>query len=244
MEKAVFLFDRTGIMAQPWLNAGVECWLFDGQHAPGVHRDADNPLLVRVGTWFTPFDPSQATAIAKTVGEGVIFIASFAECTDLTCTGARWWPAKLEADPLFQEKAVDLAKLVYRVARRCWWLNGFKANSMPAWMLENPAISRLNTMWRRPDHKFHPSDYGGYLPEDDAHPLYPDVYPPRDGYNKLTGIWCGGNFNMPAHKPVNGVKHNPGWKHCGGKSLRTKNIRSCTPRGFAQAVFDANYLPL
>ena len=26
----------------------------------------------------------------------------------------------------------------------------------------------------------------------------------------------------------------------GGKSLKTKNIRSATPRGFAQAVFEAN----
>lgn len=29
----------------------------------------------------------------------------------------------------------------------------------------------------------------------------------------------------------------------GGKSLRTKNIRSATPRGFARAVFEANTLP-
>ena len=31
----------------------------------------------------------------------------------------------------------------------------------------------------------------------------------------------------------------PAWK-LGGKSLRTKNIRSATPRGFAKAVFAAN----
>ena len=29
----------------------------------------------------------------------------------------------------------------------------------------------------------------------------------------------------------------------GGKSQRTKNIRSATPRGWARAVFEANYLP-
>ena len=52
MKKAIFLFDRTGIMAQPWLNAGVECWIFDGQHQTGAHRDPVNPLLVRVGMWF------------------------------------------------------------------------------------------------------------------------------------------------------------------------------------------------
>ncbi|EDM9771429.1 Dcm methylase [Salmonella enterica subsp. enterica serovar Corvallis] len=239
LKKAIFLFDYTGIMAAPWLAGGYECWLFDGQHKPGVHRDPVNPRLVRVGMWFEAFKRGQATEIARMVGAGVVFVASFAECTDLTCTGARWWPEKRAADPEFQEKAADLAMLAHRVARRCWWVNGFLRPSV-AWMLENPAISRLNTMWRRPDHKFHPYEYGGYLPEDDKHPLYPEVYPPRDGYNKLTGIWCGGPFVMPEQRPVEGVKHNPGWKHCGGKSLRTKNIRSITPRGFAQAVFEAN----
>lgn len=29
-------------------------------------------------------------------------------------------------------------------------------------------------------------------------------------------------------------------KKLGGRSLKTKNIRSATPRGFAQAVFEAN----
>ncbi|ELP3923328.1 DNA cytosine methyltransferase [Escherichia coli] len=238
LKKAIFLFDYTGIMAAPWLANGYECWLFDGQHEPGIHRDPDNQLLVRVGVWFEPFKVEQATEIARMVGPGVVFIASFAECTDLTCTGARWWPEKAAADPQFQEKAIRLARLVHLVARRCWWIDNF--NYFPAWMLENPAISRLNTMWRRPDHKFHPNEYGGYLPENDAHPLYPDVYPPRDGYNKLTGIWCSSNFIMPERKPVDGVKHNPGWKHCGGKSKRTKNIRSATPRGFALAVYEAN----
>jgi len=33
-----------------------------------------------------------------------------------------------------------------------------------------------------------------------------------------------------------------GWKNCGGKSIKTKNIRSATPRGFAKAVFIANAL--
>ena len=37
--KAIFLFDYTGIMAKPWIDAGYECWLFDGQHEPGVNRD-------------------------------------------------------------------------------------------------------------------------------------------------------------------------------------------------------------
>lgn len=30
------------------------------------------------------------------------------------------------------------------------------------------------------------------------------------------------------------------YKKLGGKSLKTKNIRSATPRGFARAVYQAN----
>ena len=29
---AVFLFDVSGVMAQPWLDAGYECWIVDIQH--------------------------------------------------------------------------------------------------------------------------------------------------------------------------------------------------------------------
>lgn len=31
MKKAIFLFNRSRHMLQPWLNAGYECWTFDGQ---------------------------------------------------------------------------------------------------------------------------------------------------------------------------------------------------------------------
>ena len=46
---------------------------------------------------------------------------------------------------------------------------------------------------------------------------------------------------MPEKKPVevdNGYSDQH--KKLGGKSLKTKNIRSATPREFAQAVFEAN----
>lgn len=233
MKKAIFLFDYTGVMARPWLAAGYECWLFDGQHPKGVSREG---ALVKVGMWFDAGAiNSHALYITQLVGHGVEFIASFAECTDLTTTGARWWAEKRLADPEFQDKAVRLADMVRVVAEHC-----HSKGPIPRWMLENPAISALNTLYRRPDHKFHPYEYGGYLPLDDQHPFYPEVYPPRDGYNKLTGIWCGGGFVMPGRKPVPHIAHNPGWAKCGGKSTRTKNIRSCTPRGFAEAVFRFN----
>ena len=50
---------------------------------------------------------------------------------------------------------------------------------------------------------------------------------------------------MPAAKPVvcsdyYGNGYSKPMMKLGGKSQKTKNIRSATPRGFAQAVFEAN----
>ena len=31
-QSCIFLFDLTGVMAQPWLEAGYDCWIVDMQH--------------------------------------------------------------------------------------------------------------------------------------------------------------------------------------------------------------------
>jgi hypothetical protein len=226
---AIFLYDLTGLMAQPWLDAGYECWLFDGQHQEGITRKGN---LFKVGMWFHHDQiEKHAADIARMVGGTADFVFGFPECTHLTVAGAKHFAKKSEANPHFQLEAVNLAKLVALVADEC---------GCDRWALENP-VGVMSSIWRKPDFTFHPCDYGGYLSEDDAHPAYPDIYPPRDAYNKKTCIWAGDDFVMPSHRAIEpSSKDNPGWKKCGGKSTRTKNIRSSTPRGFAQAVFLAN----
>ena len=89
--KAVFLFDYTGIMAQPWLDAGYECWCFDGQHEPGVTKDGNH---VKVGMWFDPYKKLQhAKEILELVGSAE-FVFGFPECTNLTVAGARHFSKK------------------------------------------------------------------------------------------------------------------------------------------------------
>lgn len=228
--KAIFLYDFTGVMAAPWLEAGYECWRFDGQHPEGISRKGRD---VTVGMLFDPYNVhNHAREIAEMVGEGVELVFGFPECTELTVAGARWWEGKRDKNPAFQDEALWLCQLVELTAAECGGV---------AWAFENPARSWLCSNYRSPDHVFHPCDYAGYLPPDDIHPLYPDIYPPRDRYNKETGIWLGGGFSLPRLRHLAALeKDNPGWKKCGGKSTRTKNIRSCTPRGFAQGVFLAN----
>ncbi|MEL7293823.1 MAG: Dcm methylase [Pseudomonadota bacterium] len=231
MKKAVFLYDYTGIMAQPWLDAGYECWCFDGQHELGITREGNH---VKVGMWFDAYRTSEhVKQIKEMVGDAEIVIG-FPECTDLTVAGARHFKSKAEKNPAFQAEAVELARLVMYLA------DEFNC----PYALENP-VGVMSSIWRQSDFSFNPCDYSGYLPEDDKHPLYPNVYPSRDRYNKNTCIWSGNGFVMPERKRIEPLyKENPGWKHCGGKSLKTKNIRSATPRGFAKAVFEFNGLTL
>jgi hypothetical protein len=107
--------------------------------------------------------------------------------------------------------------------------------------IENP-VSVISTFWRKPDHIFHPFEYGGYLPEDDIHPQYPEYIVARDAYPKKTCYWTGNGFVMPPKKPV---PVSPGYSKqqllLGGKSQRTKRIRSLSPRGIAAAIYEANH---
>ena len=229
MKKAVFLYDYTGIMTQPWLDAGdFECWIFDGQHVPGITCEGN---LVKVGMWFDAYKTSEhVEQIKNIVGDGVCFVFGFPECTDMAVSGAAHFAKKEKQNPAFQAESCELARLVMYVgdAFRC------------AWAAENP-VSVLSTLWRKPDYSFHPYEYGGYLPSNDVHPAYPEYIKPMDAYLKKTCIWSGNRFVMPSKKPVNvDPGYSDQYKKLGGKSLKTKNIRSATPRGFAKAVFLAN----
>ena len=234
MKKAIFLFDYTGIMAQPWADTGYLCYCFDGQHPEGVTPGPHKNIL-NVGMWFSNDAKGRDQErdiqnILAVTGNNVSFVFGFPECTDLAVSGAAHFAQKRAVNPLFQYEAMMHFYLIEALA------NGLNCK----WALENP-VSVAASLWRKPDHYFHPHEYGGYLPEDDAHPLYPEYIKPRDAYPKKTGIWGGNGFVMPEKKPVH---VEPGFsdqhKKLGGKSLKTKNIRSATPRGFALAVQQCN----
>jgi hypothetical protein len=239
MQKVLSLFDLTGNMVRPWAEAGHTCFIVDTQHElEGIIETFPSGGSIRALN-LDLSDPEVCTYLADLVRPDIIF--SFPPCTDLAVSGARHFKAKAERDPAFQSKATELAMSAYYVAINTIDLTGH----YPAWFAENP-VSVLSTLWRKPDHAFNPCDYGGYLsPSEYEHPQYPDVIPARDAYTKRTCLWTGGDFKMPAPMPVEpetaGVgETTPLHAKLGGKSMRTKNIRSATPRGFAKAVYLAN----
>jgi hypothetical protein len=234
----ISFFDYTGAAVEPWANAGFECYCFDIQH------DETPRTVSYIGGGSVTFERADlssketyADLIDGFAGRDIRMVFGFPPCTDLAVSGARHWQRKREADPMFQERAILMAVHVATFAN---------AMGVP-YAIENP-VGALCTQWRKPDHKFQPYFFGGYLSEEDAHPLWPNVIPARDAYTKATCLWTGNGFVMPEQRPVvpvviwfeNGKSGSPQWAKLGGKSLRTKNIRSATPRGFAQAVFEAN----
>lgn len=222
------LFDGSGLMAQPWAEAGHTCYCLNydgadhGDYARlGAKVEHDN--IHYINEWIdNKFDFEVAPDI----------IFAFPPCTDLAVSGAAHFETKRKKNPTFQVEAVITCKVAARLAK--------KYNA--PYMIENP-VSVLSSLWRKPDYVFNPNEYGGYLPEDDTHPMFPDVIPARDAYVKKTCLWAGNGFVMPDVAEVAvGSGDNPGWAKLGGKSARTKTIRSLTPRGFAKAVYEANHV--
>ena len=234
--KAVLsLFDLTGEAVKPWADAGYQCFIFDMQHTEeSIQQATTGHLYIRkvggdASTWAEPIaDIFSAYDVSIILG--------FPPCTDLAISGNRWRVAKAEANPNYIADAMSLVYIARDIA---------EAYQVP-FMIENP-VGLVSSEWKKPDYIFQPCHYGQYLPEDDTSP-YPDIIPARDAYTKKTCLWTGNGFVMPEARGVepekfqdkNGLNYSgPAFK-LGGKSLRTKNIRSATPRGFARAVFLAN----
>lgn len=149
------------------------------------------------------------------VGNGVRYCIGFGfpPCTHLAASGARWFKGKgLRA----------LSEAIELVARCAEILD----EAGCPWMIENP-IGSLGTYWRQPDSRFDPCDYAGYLADPDP-----------DAYTKRTCLWVGNGFNVPLPRPVFPVHGSK--MHLLPPSDDRANLRSETPGGFAQAVFEAN----
>lgn len=229
MGNIVCLFDYTGNMGRPWAHAGHTVHCYDLQH----HGTKTELVGDRGGSIvFHECDIMKDGLLFELQALNPIFCAAFPPCTDLAVSGSRWFASKACADPRYRTKAMNM---VYRSR------DLFEALGAP-WLIENP-VSVISSEWRKPDYTFNPCDYGGWLPENDVHPQFPSIIPPRDAYTKRTCLWTGSGFVMPQRRPVPidtaqaSVMH----RKLGSKSTRTKNIRSATPRGFADAIMRANY---
>lgn len=139
-------------------------------------------------------------------------------CTAFSGAGAKHWAAK-EAEGNTQLLAgmaiVDACLRIVHAHKPMWWV------------LENP-VGRLKDFIGYHRCTFNPNEYAGYLGDGWE----------EDAYTKRTCLW--GTFSIPVtdeRPPVQGSKMHMKY---GGKSDRTKEMRSMTPRGFSKAFFESN----
>jgi len=194
------LCDRTGIMLEPWAQAGFDCMAVDIRHTGVRHEKGINFIGADVRYWLPP--PRRYA---------IVF--AFPPCTDLSVSGARWFQGK------GMNGLTEAIELVESCRRICEW-------SEAPWMIENP-VSTLSSYWRRPDFFFDPCDFGGW------------IEPPSDHYKKKTAVWAGNGFRRPQKRRVEAL-HTERRIHNLPRTPDRGDIRSITPRGFAQAVFAAN----
>ena len=223
--QVVSLFDASGLAVMPWAEAGYDVYCYDLLNDGETLKIGKGSIKFIHWNALTDYIYFKFGALGK-----VVFVCGFPPCTDLAVSGAAWFETKRLENPKFQKNALDLALIVKEIGER------FEC----PWFFENP-VSVISTLWRRPDHIFHPYEYGGYLPEDDVHPIWPEYINARDAYPKKTCYWSGGGFVMPEKKPIKieegySIQH----RKLGGKSKKTKSIRSMSPRGIGIAVFKAN----
>lgn len=207
----IVLCDLNGIIGDPWRNSGYEVIEVDPQ------RENNGTIIKMIPT------------ISKAIISGKVkFVCGFPPCTDVAVSGAAHFENKRNKDKHFQAKAALVAEQCRMIGEIC---------QVP-WFFENP-VSVFASIFGKPQYIFHPWEFGGYLPDNDIHPEYPEYILPRDAYPKKTCLWSGGGFELPDKKPVE-IADGYSLQHSklGGKSLKTKNIRSATPRGFAKAIFE------
>jgi len=230
--QVISLYDFTGEALKPWAEMGYECFAYDIQHDAYFN---EGPVTDSYGIRYIKADLYNSDTLMDIVNRHkgkACFLSAFPPCTDLAVSGAPHFKKKLEADPNCQKFATDNAICAANVGELL---------NVP-YYVENP-VSRLSTLWRKPDYIYHPYEYGRYIALSEAeHPLYPEYIAPRDAYSKKTCLWTGGGFTMPAKLSVDCESFGSSRQHrkLGGKSLKTKNIRSATPRGFSVAVALAN----
>ncbi len=131
-------------------------------------------------------------------------------CTDFAGSGAQYWSIK-DKDGRTDTSLSLIDKTLEIIS---WY------PELRFWALENPVgrLQKLRPQLGKPWY-FQPHWYG-------------------DAYTKKTGLW--GSFNKDL--PKNEVQPDPkSWiMKLGGKSERTKELRSMTPLGFAKAFYSAN----
>jgi hypothetical protein len=233
------LFDYSGAWSEPFMDAGWDV----------IHWD------IKLDE-FCDVNNIDSAETALELFENVDGILAAVPCTDFAVSGAQYWPKKDESGQT--ALSIELVRQVQRLAN-LFTPTDIEYEGTFFWSMENPVgrIGKLFPELGQP-YYFNPCDFAGYLnlTRSDHNEL--DRIRRKDGmnvtreevefvikceaYTKKTGLW--GDFNHKLIKypvePVRTCKQGSPIQTFGGKSSKTKEERSYTPRGFAKAFYNAN----
>lgn len=137
----VSLYDLTGNMVRPWVEAGYKALIVDIQHPPGlIEREP--------GIWTLQADLRRGFVTPPPIDGLIAFVSAFPPCDHLAVSGARWFQGK-------GLRALSLSIDLFATAAE------FCEASGAPYMIENP-VSTISTYWRKPDHAFDPCDYTAF----------------------------------------------------------------------------------
>jgi len=145
---AVFLFDITGIMAEPWLDAGYECWTVDIQHP--VAYDTDGVTII--GRLHKKHADLMVPLLLPIDRDRIAFVFAFPPCDHLAVSGARWFKGK------GLRRLAQGVSMFATAVEFCEW-------SQAPYGIENP-VSSISSYWRKPDHYFSPHHFTGWFSGD------------------------------------------------------------------------------
>jgi hypothetical protein len=138
MKTVVSLYDLTGNMVLPWVEAGYTAYIVDMQHPRGHTRYAPN--IIKVG-----MDIRKGISLP---GIHPSFVSAFPPCDHLAVSGARWFKGK-------GLRALSLSVDLFATAAE------YCEEQEAPYVIENP-VSTISTYWRKPDFTFNPYDYTGF----------------------------------------------------------------------------------
>jgi len=221
MKTILDLCGGTGAWSRSYSKAGYNVFIVDPQD---IREDTLAGLIkMDVREFWKALYANQVLRVQRQEG-GVVQFYKFGPgdiqgilcappCTHFAGSGAQYWKEK-DADGRTQDhlSIVDACLNVVDFFKPVWWV------------MENPVgrLGKLRPELGKPKMYFQPYEYG-------------------DPWTKKTCLW--GNFNGPEKNPVEPRRYTKqgSWtQRLGGKSMRTKRLRSITPQGFANAFFEAN----
>lgn len=248
------LFDYSGGWSQPYRNNG---WR-------SLQVDIKFPDVGASPAFRDVFEFNTVEELYAAIPETTDGMICAPPCTDFAGSGARWWAGK-DADGT-TEKSIDLLYRVFdlvEILRPDFWVIENPVGRLNSLIPEKDfhflfeGNDRPN--FGKPQY-FNPCDYAGYLDLSSDDLDYLAEIDKKDGvgvtfadwehiikcnaYTKKTGLW--GEFTMPEPKPIKPVKSGgpsigtSAMNRLGGKSDRTKELRSNAPDGFGKAFFEVN----